>query len=54
MLLICFKRLVFTALVEKKVKSEKPANVGPQFTSGVIMKITDNKPLPARKFVKVQ
>uniref|UniRef100_A0A671YWY4 La-related protein 7 n=1 Tax=Sparus aurata TaxID=8175 RepID=A0A671YWY4_SPAAU len=39
-------------IVEKKVKSEKPANVGPQFTSGVIVKITDNKPLPARKFIK--
>ncbi|KAM8747554.1 la-related protein 7 isoform 1-T1 [Acanthopagrus schlegelii] len=39
-------------IIEKKEKSEKPANVGPQFTSGVIMKITDNKPLPARKFIK--
>lgn len=35
-------------------KSEKATNQGPQFTSGVIMKITDNKPLPGRKFIKVQ
>lgn len=54
MFLNSFKCLVFTPLVEKKVKSEKPANVGPQFSSGVIVKITDNKPLPARKFIKVQ
>ncbi|XP_042256527.1 la-related protein 7 isoform X1 [Thunnus maccoyii] len=33
-------------------KSEKATNQGPQFTSGVIMKITDNKPLPGRKFIK--
>ncbi|XP_059211424.1 la-related protein 7 [Centropristis striata] len=37
---------------EKTIKSEKATNQGPQFTSGVIMKITDNKPLPARKFIK--
>ncbi|XP_051285190.1 la-related protein 7 isoform X2 [Dicentrarchus labrax] len=38
--------------MEKSNKSEKAANQGPQFTSGVIMKITDNKPLPGRKFLK--
>uniref|UniRef100_A0A8C4I1R7 La-related protein 7 n=1 Tax=Dicentrarchus labrax TaxID=13489 RepID=A0A8C4I1R7_DICLA len=38
--------------LEKSNKSEKAANQGPQFTSGVIMKITDNKPLPGRKFLK--
>ncbi|XP_054457237.1 la-related protein 7 isoform X2 [Anoplopoma fimbria] len=37
--------------VEKK-KSEKEINQGPQFTSGVILKITDNKPLPGRKVIK--
>lgn len=26
---------------------------GPQFATGVIVKITDDKPLPARKFIKV-
>ncbi|XP_031140918.1 la-related protein 7 isoform X1 [Sander lucioperca] len=38
--------------VEKSDKSEKASNQGPQFTSGVIMKITDSKPLPGRKFIK--
>ncbi|XP_068444378.1 la-related protein 7 [Clinocottus analis] len=38
--------------VEKSEKSEKETNLGPQFTSGVIMKITDSKPLPGRKFIK--
>uniref|UniRef100_UPI0037E9A1A9 la-related protein 7 n=1 Tax=Semicossyphus pulcher TaxID=241346 RepID=UPI0037E9A1A9 len=38
--------------IEKSDKSEKAANHGPQFTSGVIMKITDNKPLPGRKIIK--
>ncbi|XP_042368709.1 la-related protein 7 [Plectropomus leopardus] len=38
--------------VEKSNRSEKAMNQGPQFTSGVIMKITDNKPLPGRKFIK--
>lgn len=33
--------------------SEKPASQGPQFATGVIVKITDSKPLPARKCVKV-
>lgn len=37
---------------EKSEKREKEINQGPQFTSGVIMKITDNKPLPGRKFIK--
>ncbi|XP_070785924.1 la-related protein 7 [Enoplosus armatus] len=38
--------------IEKSNKSEKATNLGPQFTSGVIMKITDNKQLPGRKFIK--
>ncbi|XP_034712832.1 la-related protein 7 [Etheostoma cragini] len=33
-------------------KSDKGSNPGPQFTSGVIMKITDSKPLPGRKIIK--
>ncbi|KAM9836945.1 la-related protein 7 [Aulostomus maculatus] len=33
-------------------RHEKVTNHGPQFTSGVIMKITDNKSLPGRKFIK--
>uniref|UniRef100_A0AAX7SMM5 La-related protein 7 n=1 Tax=Astatotilapia calliptera TaxID=8154 RepID=A0AAX7SMM5_ASTCA len=33
-------------------KSEKAAKQGPQFVSGVIVKITDNKPLPGRKIIK--
>ncbi|XP_074518187.1 la-related protein 7 [Halichoeres trimaculatus] len=37
---------------DKCDKSEKVANQGPQFTSGVILKITDNKPLPGRKIIK--
>ncbi|XP_023255358.1 la-related protein 7 [Seriola lalandi dorsalis] len=37
---------------KKSNKSEKATNQGPQFTSGVILKITDNKPLPGRKFIK--
>ncbi|KAK2863226.1 hypothetical protein Q5P01_002759 [Channa striata] len=37
---------------EKSIKSEKATNQGPQFTSGVIMKITDNKPLPGRKIIQ--
>lgn len=45
---------VFLLVVEKSNKSEKAANQGPQFTCGVIMKITDGKPLPGRKFIKVQ
>lgn len=39
-------------LAEKSKK--KAITEGPQFTSGVIMKITDNKTLPGRKFIKVQ
>ncbi|XP_022053728.2 la-related protein 7 [Acanthochromis polyacanthus] len=38
--------------VDKSHKSEKDTNQGPQFTSGVIVKITDNKPLPERKIIK--
>lgn len=38
--------------IEKSNKGVKAMNQGPQFTSGVIMKITDNKPLPGRKFIK--
>ncbi|KAF3698000.1 La-related protein 7 La ribonucleoprotein domain family member 7 [Channa argus] len=37
---------------EKSNKRETAPNQGPQFTSGVIMKITDNKPLPGRKIIK--
>lgn len=33
-------------------KGEKLSNSGPQFTSGVIMKMTDSKPLPGRKIIK--
>ncbi|KAM4611737.1 la-related protein 7 isoform 2-T3 [Polymixia lowei] len=32
--------------------NEKDTTQGPQFMSGVILKITDAKPLPARKFIK--
>lgn len=32
--------------------NEKATKQGPQFVSGVILKITDNKPLPARKRIK--
>lgn len=52
--LIHYHCFVFLPLAEKDDKSEKATNQGPQFTSGVIMKITDNKPLPGRKFIKVQ
>lgn len=38
---------------EKTNQCEKVVSQGPQFTSGVIVKITDNKPLPERKFIKV-
>ncbi|XP_071782668.1 la-related protein 7 isoform X2 [Centroberyx gerrardi] len=38
--------------LEKSKKSEKETAQGPQFTSGVIIKITDIKPLPGRKFIK--
>ncbi|KAM3857691.1 LOW QUALITY PROTEIN: la-related protein 7 [Diretmus argenteus] len=38
--------------VEKSEKSEKETTQGPQFTSGVILKITDAKTLPGRKFIK--
>lgn len=38
---------------EKSNRCEKVSSQGPQFTSGVIVKITDNKPLPERKFIKV-
>ncbi|KAM6909531.1 la-related protein 7 [Xenentodon cancila] len=37
--------------VKMSSKDEKETNQGPQFTSGVIMKITDNKPLPSRKII---
>ncbi|KAM7377423.1 hypothetical protein PAMA_013959 [Pampus argenteus] len=33
-------------------KTDKATSQGPQFTSGVIVKITDSKPLPGRKFIK--
>ncbi|AWO97700.1 putative la-related protein 7 isoform 3 [Scophthalmus maximus] len=38
--------------IEKSSTSEKAVTQGPQFTSGVILKITDSKPLPGRKFLK--
>lgn len=38
--------------VKMSGKQEKETNQGPQFVSGVIMKITDNKPLPTRKIIK--
>ncbi|XP_010792876.1 la-related protein 7 [Notothenia coriiceps] len=37
---------------QESEKSEKVNNQGPQYTSGVILKITDSKPLPARKVIK--
>ncbi|XP_061158278.1 la-related protein 7 [Syngnathus typhle] len=37
---------------QKMEASEKASTLGPQFTSGVIMKITDNKALPGRKIIK--
>lgn len=39
---------------ESSDRSEKAMSQGPQFVSGVIMKISDNKPLAGRKFIKVQ
>lgn len=39
---------------EMKSKDEKETKQGPQFVSGVIMKITDSKPLPAKKIIKVR
>ncbi|XP_047429260.1 la-related protein 7 [Mugil cephalus] len=38
--------------VKKSSEGEKAAKQGPQFTSGVIVKITDIKPLPERKIIK--
>ncbi|XP_037336366.2 la-related protein 7 [Pungitius pungitius] len=46
------KSLRETENAEKSKKSEAEPNHGPQFTSGVIMKITDDKPLPGRNFIK--
>uniref|UniRef100_A0A3P9KWN7 La-related protein 7 n=1 Tax=Oryzias latipes TaxID=8090 RepID=A0A3P9KWN7_ORYLA len=37
---------------DRSVESKKENNQSPQFVSGVIVKITDSKPLPARKIVK--
>ncbi|XP_049591300.1 la-related protein 7 [Syngnathus scovelli] len=37
---------------QKMEASEKASALGPQFTSGVIIKITDNKALPGRKIIK--
>ncbi|XP_024144107.1 la-related protein 7 [Oryzias melastigma] len=37
---------------DRSVKTKKENNQSPQFVSGVIMKITDSKPLPARKILK--
>ncbi|CAN9509522.1 unnamed protein product [Ophioblennius macclurei] len=42
-------------ITDKQVEnntSEKVLKQGPKFTSGVIMKITDSKPLPGRKIIK--
>lgn len=36
----------------KEDKNEKAIKQGPQYVSGVILKITDNKPLPGRKSIK--
>ncbi|KAM4714127.1 la-related protein 7 [Anableps anableps] len=38
--------------VDLSNKAEKETKQGPQFVSGVIVKITDSKPLPARKIIK--
>ncbi|KAM4537087.1 la-related protein 7 [Odontesthes bonariensis] len=38
--------------VEMSGKCEKEASEGPRFVSGVIVKITDSKPLPERKILK--
>ncbi|XP_032439963.1 la-related protein 7 [Xiphophorus hellerii] len=38
--------------VDMSNKAEKETKQGPQFVSGVIVKITDSKPLPARKIIK--
>lgn len=53
-MLVCVFFFLLLLLVEKSNKGEKAINEGPQFTSGVILKITDSKPLPGRKFIKVQ
>uniref|UniRef100_A0A3B5L1Z2 La-related protein 7 n=1 Tax=Xiphophorus couchianus TaxID=32473 RepID=A0A3B5L1Z2_9TELE len=38
--------------VDMSNKAEKETKQGPQFVSGVIVKITDSKPLPTRKIIK--
>ncbi|CAG5929300.1 unnamed protein product [Menidia menidia] len=38
--------------IEMAGKQEKETNQGPQFVSGVIVKITDSKPLPVRRILK--
>lgn len=38
--------------VSMEERNENPTKQGPQFVSGVILKITDNKPLPGRKTIK--
>lgn len=38
--------------VSMEETNEKTAKQGPQFVSGVILKITDNKPLPGRKKIR--
>nr|XP_057923000.1 la-related protein 7 [Doryrhamphus excisus] len=37
---------------ETRIETMEAASQGPQFTSGVIVKITDNKALPGRKMIK--
>ncbi|XP_038130325.1 la-related protein 7 [Cyprinodon tularosa] len=38
--------------VDLSSKTEKETKQGPQFVSGVIVKITDSKPIPGRKIIK--
>ncbi|CAL8377913.1 unnamed protein product [Boreogadus saida] len=45
------KKVIPLEKIEKIEKMEKEIT-GPQFTSGVILKITDAKPLPGRKIIK--
>ncbi|KAJ3585057.1 hypothetical protein NHX12_013779 [Muraenolepis orangiensis] len=46
----CITKIEYNHKPEKRV-AEKEVT-GPQFTSGVILKITDDKPLPGRKIIK--
>ena len=40
--------------LEMEIEKMEKEITGPQFTSGVILKITDAKPLPGRKIIKVE